>query len=361
MKTVGKIIIILALIGVVIVGVKMIKAKKDVLEKAKSMKSYNMIVSSMTPVSKEEVLTLPYLALVQSQKNVALASRISARIKYIKKCGKKVHKNELLVKLDENELLSKKQTLKLQILSLKAEIYAKKSILNTTLQSHERTKKLLAVKGASQESYDKESSNIASLKAILVSLQNQVKIIKESISQIDTSLSYTTLRSPINGIVSKCFANIGDISIPTKPILEIESKDGKYLLVRFSNKTKAKALLFNGVSYPLVSMSSTYNGLNEYRAYIDTNLATGNRVNISLIIYKAKGIRLPLNALLQKDSKTYCFIVQGDKAEPIEVKVVAQGEEGVIVEGLKENTEIVVAKPDILLKLLAGTPISVRN
>jgi len=108
-------------------------------------------------------------------------------------------------------------------------------------------------------------------------------------------------------------------------------------------------------------MSSTYNGLTEYRAYLDTSLSSGQRVTLSLLTYKAKGMKLPIDALLQKDSKTYCFAVRDNKTKPIELSIIAQGQEGVIVKGLDENTEIVIAKPDILLKLLAGVSISIRN
>ena len=230
MKIVGKILTVLAVIGIVIAGMKILKTKKDTLAKDKSMKSYAMIVSSIRPIVQDEELSLPYLAIVQSEKNVALSSRISSRIKKIVKCGNKVSKGEVLVELDESGLVSKKLALKLQISSIKSDIIAKSSILNTTIQSHTRTKKLLEVKGASQESYDKEASNIIALKAELISLKNQVQIIKLSIAQVDSSLSYTTLKSPINGVVSQCFANVGDISVPTKPLLNIESKNGKYLL-----------------------------------------------------------------------------------------------------------------------------------
>ena len=361
MKTVKNILILLVISGVVIMGVKVIKTKRETLAKAPSMKSYAMVVSSIKPVLQDEVLTLPYLAIVQSEQNVALSSRISSRIKSIVKCGNKVHKGDILVELDASELNAKKLTLDLQILNIRADIIAKKSMLDTNIRSHARTKELLAVKGASQERYDEEASNIAMLKAGLTTLNNQIQIIKSNISQINTSLSYTTLKSPIDGVASQCFANVGDISVPTKPLLNIESKNGKYLLVRSAGNTVAKSLKFNGIEYPLIPMSSTYNGLNEYRAYLDTNLSSATRVNVSLLTYKSKGMKLPLDALLQKDSKTYCFVINADKATPVELTIIAQGQEGVIVEGLQNNKEIVIAKPDILLKLLAGVFVSVRN
>lgn len=342
-------------------AIVIIKNKKVALAEVSPMKSYAMLVSTIQTKKQEERLTLPYLAIVQSDKNIALSSRISSRVESIIKCGNSVHKDDVLIRLDTKELKAKKRALELQISSTKADLIAKKFLLETTLQSHKRTEALLAVKGASQESFDKEKSSISALKAALLSLKNKINILKSNISEIDTSLSYSILKSPIDGVASACFVNVGDISAPGKPLMNIESKNGKYLLVRSADNIQPKALVYEDKEYPLIPMQNTYNGLNEYRAYIPTHRSSGERVNVSLITYKAQGIRLPINALLQKENKTFCFVVKGDKAESIELKILAQGEEGMIVEGIEENKEIVLAKSDILLKLLSGVPLSVRN
>ena len=361
MKTISKITTALAVAGLLAAGVIIIKNKKESLSKTPSMKSYAMIISSIKPKTQEVSLSLPYLAVIESDKNVALSSRISARIEKIIKCGSKIRKGEVLVKLDDSELKEKINSINLQILSIKAEIVAKENLLNISKASHKRTKELLTVKGASQELYDKEQANIISLNAIITSLKNQINILKSSISQIETSLSYTTLTSPIDGIASQCFANIGDISKPAKPLLNLESKNGKYLLIRSSDDIKPKAVKFEGIEYPLLAMQSTFNGLNEYRAYIQTTRSTGERVNISLITYKESGLKLPINALLQKDSKTYCFVINKNKADAVELRIIAEGDEGVVVSGLKDGAEVVIAKPDILLKILAGVSIVVEK
>jgi len=361
MKIVGKIITIVLIAGVVVAGVKVIKTKKASLEATPSMKKYSMVVSTIKPKVEEVSLSLPYLAIVQSDKNVALSSRISARIEHIVTCGSSVKKGEVLIKLDESELKAKKEAVSLQISSINADIAAKQILLNVSKDSHKRTKELLLVKGASQESYDKEASGIATLEAGITSLKNQIGILKSNISQIDTSLSYTTLKSPIDGIASQCFANVGDISKPAKALLNLESKNGKYLLVRLADEVKPKSVRFEGSEYTLIAMQNTFNGLNEYRAYVDTTHSSGQRVNISVVLYKAKGLKLPINALLQKDSKTYCFVVNKDKADAVELDVISEGEEGVVVNGLQEGSEVVVAKPDILLKLLAGVSLVVKD
>ena len=359
MSIVSKGLMVVVTVGLVIGAVSVIKEKKEKLAQEKPMKTYTMLVSTMEAKKQDIKLTLPYLATIQSDNNIFISSRMSARIEKIAQCGKRVKKGELLVKLDSRELLAKKSALKLQIDTTISDIAAKENSLITAQSSHERTKELLAVKGASQEMYDKEASAIISLQAAINSMKNRVKILKTNLVEIDSAISYAIIKSPISAMVSKCYMNQGDIATPSKPILRLESQSGKYLLVR--SGIKAKELVYENKIYPLVKMDNTYNGLEEYRADISSDLSTNQRVDINLIVYDGRGIKVPLGAILQKDTHTYCFIANGDKADAIEVEILAQGIEGVVVSGLQNGIKIVVSKPDILLKLLAGVGISTEE
>ncbi len=359
MNIVSKGLMVLVTVGLVIGAVNVIKKKKEKLAQEKPMKTYAIIVPILEAKKQDVKLTLPYLATIQSDTNVFISSRMPARIENIVKCGKKVKKGELLVKLDTRELLAKKSALNLQIDTTISDIAAKQNSIITAQSSHERTKELLAVKGASQEMYDKEVSVIISLQASINSMKNKVKILKTNLIEIDSAISYSLIKSPISAMVSKCYMNQGDIATPSKPILRLESQTGKYLLVR--SGIKAKELVYENKIYPLVQMDNTYNGLEEYRADISSNLTTNQRVDVNLIVYDGIGIKVPLGAILQKDTHTYCFIANGDKADAVEVKIVAQGIEGLVVSGLQDGVKIVVSKPDILLKLLAGVGISTQE
>jgi len=359
MSIISKGLVAVVAIGLVVAGVSLIKEKKEKLAQDKPMKSYTMLVSTMDIKKQDVILTLPYLATIQSDNNIFISSRIATRIEKIVQCGKKVKKGELLVKLDSKELLAKKSALNLQIDTTTSNIAAKQNSLVTMEASHERTKKLLEVKGASQESYDKEASSIISLKAAINALRNKIKILKTNLIEIDSAISYAIISSPISATVSKCYMNQGDITNPSKPILRLESQKGKYLLVR--SGIKVNELIYKNKVYPLIKLNNTYNGLEEYRSNISSDLSTNQRVDVNLLIFHAQGIKVPLGAILQKQNHTYCFVANGDKADIVEVNILAQGVEGTVVDGLKDGSKVVVAKPDILLKLLAGVGISTKE
>ncbi|TKB10436.1 efflux RND transporter periplasmic adaptor subunit [Desulforhopalus sp. IMCC35007] len=354
--------IIWLLIAVLLIGgaVVLVKKKRQAMADIPPMKLYHQVVEVMTPTIDDIVLTLPALSEVKSDQDVELSSKLSARITSMVKSGDTVKKGQVVATLDHADLLAKKEAIVLQVASLEAEITAQKIALDAALQSHKRTKVLLDARGASVEQYDSEASKIASLEAGLKGLSGQEGILKQNSKEVENLLSYAVILSPIDGAVSSTSANVGVIAMPGKPLLSIQADSGKYLLIRTTGDMLPTEVIFEGLHHPLLPLNHTYKGLDEYRADVETKSSSGERLPVRLVVYKGAGTMIPLSALLQKEGQNLCFIPEGEKAIPVPVKVIASGTEGVVVEGLQAS-QIIVAKPDILLKLLAGTPITVKK
>lgn len=354
--------IIWLLIAVLLVGggVVLVKKKKQAMADIPPMKRYHQVVEVTHPVTEDIVLTLPALSEVHSDQDVELSSKLSARITSMVKSGDRVTKGQVVVTLDHEDLLAKKEAIVLQMASLEAEIAAQRIALNTALESHKRTKVLLDARGASIEQYDAEASKIASLEAGLKGLSSKVSLLEQNSREVENLLSYAVIVSPIDGLVSSTSANVGVIAMPGKPLLSIQAESGKYLLVRTAGDMLPTEVIFEGAHYPLLALNHTYKGLDEYRADVETKRSSGERLPVQLVIYKGAGTLIPLSAMLQKEEQSLCFIPAGEKALPVSVRVVARGTEGMVVEGLQAS-EVIVAKPDILLKLLAGTPITLKQ
>jgi len=324
-------LILLVIAGIVAGGLMLVKAKRAKEAQTPDPKVYAMVVKTMQAKPSQVQLTLPYLALVQNDENVVLSSRMSARVLMIKKSGEPVKKGEVLAKLDTEEL--------------KANIDSVKISLANLLKTHKRTKALYRVKGASIEQLQKEESNIAALKAKLKSLQNQ--------------MSYATLVSPVSGVIAKAFETEGSIAMPGKPLLNISATKGFSLLARLPDGIKPNAIIFKGKQYPVHALGSTFHGLNEYKGYVDAaHLTAGETTEIRVVIFEGNAIKLPFDAILNRDGKSYVLVTRKDKAVPKEVHIVQKGEEGVVIKEDLQKEKIIIAKPDILLKLLTG--ISVR-
>lgn len=357
MKKIVWIIIAVLLIGG---GVVVVKKKKKALSQIPPMKVYHQVVSATHLRNNDIILTLPALAEVQSDQDVVLSSKLSSRITSMVKSGDKVSKGQIVVTLDHEELLAKKEAIALQIFSLEAEISAQKVGLNTALASHKRTKALLDAGGASVEEYDAEKSKIASLRAGLKGLNSRKGVLEQNSKEVSNLLSYAVITSPIDGMVSSTSANVGVIAMPGKPLLSIQADSGKYLLVRSADDIHPEKVLFQSRSYPLVALNHTFRGLDEYRADVETKSTSGERLPVRLVIYQGNGTMIPQAALLQKEGQSFCFVPDGEKARPVAVKIIASGTEGVVVEGLDAD-RVITAKPDILLKLLAGVPVTLQG
>jgi len=349
MKKIVKIgVVLLVIAAIVFVAVsRLLEIRKRNAELA-TAKIYPIVVKEMSPKITDVKLTLPYLAEVANDKDVKLASRISARILKIKRSGSRVHKGETIIKLDITNIKSALKSVKDQI---HATTVAQKNLEAT----HKRTLELLAVKGASIEESQKESTLIAKTNAALNALmQKEV--------ELKNNLSYATITSPVDGVIAKTFSNKGALSLPGHPLVSIAAKNGFYLMLRVPTDLNIRGVKFEGKTYDATPLGSTFHGLAEYKVYMgDTKLINGDRVEVSVIILNRKAELLPFDAILNRNSKSYVLVVKGNKAVPFEVHVVQSAQEGIVIAEPLEGKKIVVAKPDILLRLVSGYKLKVKE
>ena len=82
---------------------------------------------------------------------------------------------------------------------------------------------------------------------------------------------------------------------------------------------------------------------------------------MNVIVFQQKAMLLPFNALLNRDGKSYVLLIQGNKAEAKEVHIVQSAEQGIVIAENLEGKNIVIAKPDILLRLASGYALKVKE
>lgn len=359
MKKIVTYVVVGVVIALVVVsGKKAVEHKKAEDAKTPKAVQYAMNVKAINPVKMNNSLTLPYLALTKSNDDVKISSRVNARINYIVKSGKSVKKGDVLVKIDDKDLKTQFKALNLNISSLKSQLKSKKIALQNLISTHKRTEKLFSVKGASKEQYDKEETNIEATKAGLDTLKFKIKELEANKDSVKNMLSYTTIKAPIDGVVTR-LTNVGDIAMMGKPLLSVSASSNSYLVVRLPSDVKSSSIIFQKKKYEIIPLNTTFNGLLEYLANIDESLASNQLVNIDVVVYDGVSFKIPHDGVLNKDGKSFVLVVKGAKAYPKEVHVVANGEQGVVVDNINADEKIVVAKPDILLKLVTGTAIQV--
>ena len=346
MKKIIKIVIFLLVVALLVIGgVKLIKKRKAAEAKTPAANEYAVIVKSIHPKRGEVKLTLPAIAQSGSDSNVVVASKVAGRVLFAKKAGDIVKEGEVLVKVDATSL-------KASLKSIEHSIQSAKVALANAVATHKTTARLLKVGGATKEQFDAEQVKIDSLKAKVASLLSKK-------ANILDSLSYATIKAPSEAIIAKSMVSVGDLAMPGKPLMKLTAKAKSYLLVRLPNS--AKSVIYEDKEYALNPLNSTFNGLKEFRANIDRALPSGEREDVEIVNFKGQGTKLPLDAILNRDGKSYAFALNDKKVVPIELNIVASGQEGVVVSNNLDGKEIVVAKPDILLRLISGYPVIVKN
>ena len=345
-KTIITILVVVVLLAGGIFAVK--RAQKRDAE-APIAKVYSLQVRTVKPEWKEVTLTLPYLALVQNDEDMMVSSRIGARIIYLKSSGTSVQKGEVIARLDNTTIESGVQ-------SIKSQIAAAKIGLKNLETTHQRTLELIKVKGASAEQSEMEESHIAETQAKIESLQ-------QSLNDVNNNGTYATIKATTSGILSKTMLNMGDMAMPGQPIAMISSTKGSYLKLSVPADLKVYGATLNNKEYKTIALTSTFNSLAEYKVLIDKlGLMTGERVELNVIVFKGKAIKLSFDAILNREGKNFVFVKENDKAVPTEVNIIQSGEDGAVVSN--ENLagkEIVVEKQDVLLKILSGVSLKTKE
>jgi len=308
-----------------------------------------MVVTTIKPELREVTLTLPYLAIVQNDEDVIIASKIAARIESLKPSSTTVSKGQVIVRLDNTSIES-------GIQSIKAQITAANTGLKNLQATHKRTLELLAVKGASIEQSEMEESRIAEA-------ESKVEALTQALNDVNNNSSYATITAPASGIISKTMLNVGDMAMPGQPIAIISAKNGSYLKLSVPADLKVYGASVNNKSYDALPLNSTFNSLAEYKIQAkDLNLMTGERVEVNVEVYKGIAVKLPFDAILNRNGKSYVFIKDNDKAVATEVNIIQSGEDGSVVSNNEiAGKQVVVEKQDVLLNLLSGVSLKSKE
>ncbi len=374
------VVIIFVLLLVAAAGLMLLKKRKADLAQASPAPVLPVVVAAMELNSQPVTLTLPAMGVVASDVSAVLSTRISGQvIEVLKQEGEPVKKGETLARIDAADLEAKKQGLSLQrqgivfqVESKKAEVGALETSLKSAQEAHGRTKELLDIKGASPEQYSQEEAEIARLKATLTAARNSIETLQKSMGALDASMreidslmNYATLIAPIDGTVSQVLASPGDLATPGKPLFRIASKAGLYLDLSLPSSLSAAKIILQGHTLPLTSRDQTGDtGLVQYVAPLPSNtgMIEGEYVNAQVVVYQGEGVLLPVDALLTMGGSSSVFLLSaGGKAERLNVTIKARGVEGVTVEQNLSGRRVIVAKPDILLRVAGGVPVTATD
>lgn len=208
--------IVVVLIFVVLIAIKLLFFSKNEKGggpgkgKPSGPVSVNYIVASTSTIS-QDVYTA---GKVGAMNELTIKPEIQGRVISVNfKEGSMVNKGELLVQLNDAEL--------------KAQVQKNKALLRLAEEKSERLKKLLEIKGVSQEEYDSQ--------------QNEVETLKADQAFLSAQLAKTSILAPFSGQIGLKNISEGDILSLGQNIASLVQLDPVY--IEFSIPEKYAHLL----------------------------------------------------------------------------------------------------------------------
>ena len=205
-----------------------------------------------------------------------------------------------------------------------------------------------------------------SVKEQIVAAEAKVKQTEASVQNIQVQVAKTILRSPINGIVAKQDARIGEIvsastivvSIISEADFEIEANipEADIAKIKIGNVARitldayGSNVIFEAVVFEIEPAETIIEGVATYKTTLqfleeDLRIKSGMTANIDILADKRENvIAIPQRAVITKNGDTLVRVLKNGLIEEVKVKTGLRGSAGKIeiIAGINEGDEVII-------------------
>ena len=289
-------------------------------------------VRIQTVESKQRPATEDVVGTVRAKLHSVIEAKVSGKIdKMLAVPGQNVKPGELLAELDMREVQARlDQTL---VVRQQAETDLK------------RADSLLAQKILSQAEYD--------------SALSKFRVADAAAKEAETMLGYAKVTAPFAGVIMRKYADVGDLAVPGKPLLEMEdSRDlrleadvpeavvghltlGDKLSVRVSSVSNDLAAVVSEISPAADPNSRTFLVICDLPP--TAGLRAGQFGRAAMPVGETSALRAPASAVVQRGQMELVFVVVNGHAQLRIVKTGKRiGDEVELVSGMDAGEQVVV-------------------
>ncbi len=310
-----KIISVLILIVIVFFAVKLFKERKNTAENvatpALPVLSISLVRAEEGSVRKTE----NFLALLASQREAKISTKLSGYIKKIAVSeSQKVKKGTLLVEIDNGELLASLKTLNATLKQQKNDYLLSKKI-------YERNQKLHKAGALPKEKLEELEIGLEGKKTQIVSTTEKIK-------QLSIQLEYLEIKAPYDGTIGHVLIREGNLAVPGQPILTLSQPEQKMTFSYAPEQNSIKqeqAVLREDKSIGAIKTIYTQakNGLSVAEVELTQPLALpeGTFVSVDVVIGEYTGCLVPADVLVHKRDATQVMLYREEKFTPHKVEV----------------------------------------
>lgn len=304
-------------------------------------------VQVQTAVSKQRATTEEVVGTIQAKLHATLEAKVSGRIdKMLVLLGQAVKAGELVVRLDAAEI--------------KARMEQAEAALQQAEREWKRTSALFDQQAATRSDYDATDS--------------RYRLAKAAVAEAQAMMGYVEILAPFAGVVTKKWADVGDLASPGKPLIGIEDPSMLQLEAdvpdAIASRIQQNARLAIQVDSlkgeligTVVEIAPTADPASRtFRVKLDlpptAGLRSGQFARLIVPVGESNSVRVPTSAVVVRGQLEILFVVTNQRAQLHLVKTGRTiGDEVEILAGLNSGESVVVGGADLLTD---GQPVEAK-
>ena len=301
-------------------------------------------VATQAVETRNRVATEEVVGTVRAKLRAVIEAKVSGKLdQMIVVPGQQVTNGELLATIDAREIQARRD-----------QAVAVRQQAETDLK---RASDLFQQKILSQSEFDQA--------------QSKFHVAEAAATETETLLGYTKVTAPFAGVITRKYADVGDLALPGKPLLEMEDARNLRLEADVPDALVDKINLGDRLPVRVGALETNREGIvSEIAPSTDASsrtfvvkldlrsapsLRAGQFGRVAIPVGKVSALRVPASALIQRGQLELLFVVNNSHAQLRIVKTGARvGDEVEIISGLDTGETVVVGGAE---SLLDGQPV----
>jgi RND family efflux transporter MFP subunit len=267
--------------------------------------------------------------------------------------GQRVHAGDLLVEIDDREARAKSAQATGGVDEVDQSIAAARANAEVMAKTYARFSALRDRNSVSAQEFDEVAAKNSAAQAQLQQMLARRMQARAGIAEAETFLSYSRVRSPIDGIVTARMIDPGAQAAPGMPLLTVED-DAHYRVEtsvdeELATRVRASdAVTIDGVAARVTNIvpavdPTTRSALVKIDLPVRTSLRSGAFVHVAFTTGSRSGITVPATSIVRRGELASVFVVGNDGIARMRLVTIgeAQGGRVEVLSGLDDGERIV--------------------
>ncbi|HPC96383.1 MAG TPA: efflux RND transporter periplasmic adaptor subunit [Sedimentisphaerales bacterium] len=356
-------------------GVLLVKHKKKALAAAPKYGMQPMPVRAAPARLGDLRRMRDYLAVVEPIRVADVSARVTASVeKVLRDENEWVKTGDVLVTLDSRQIEESIAAMKAQVEQAQADLASNQATVDSLARTvaywdrEAQRDEALADKGAipgaqAEGTSDKANEARGKLDAARqksAAIERSIESLQRRQAELETTLSYCTIRSPFDGIISHRRVDPGDLAVPGKSLMVVEDRSQLRLAFDVPQQDLPEVREGLAVEYSAarqnheVTLSHLFPSLNAARmlraeVYLSgremDGLSPGAYVPLRVVLGNDKDVTLvPGTAVVESpDGHAHVFVVRDHHLEARPVNLLGSSGDDVAVDGIQAGEQVVLS------------------